>query len=363
VGDDAGGRYLLAALEAEGVDLSLTEALPGLTGRTFVKVRGGDRVFVGDDPGVQVPFHADLPRLSGGDWGLAHFSGFTSWDGGAQRCQPELADELGALTGTPLSVDFSDGEAGERLFAKVGSLLACSFFSRPAWTDREVESFITRSLRRTRGAVVVTRGVLGSAAGSSNSQVYRHGPASVPVIDTLGAGDAFIVTDKVALPHPAGVALDGAGGLLAVNATDRQVVRLDLKSKAIAPLVATNLEAPLGLARDAAGDLYVSDWGRTMCVKVFSPEGKFLRTVGKRGGRPWVGTYDVNGMLLPYGVAVDGQNRLWTVEFDGCPRRVSVWKTDGAFVREFVGAHSYAGTNCWINPNQPERAPLPERGV
>jgi len=192
LGDDAAGGYLRAALEAEGVDLSLVEVLPGATGRTFVEVRGGERVFVGDDPGVQVPFRADLSRLQGRDYALAHFSGFTSWDGGAQRCQPALVTELEALAEAPLSLDFSEGEEGETLFTEVGGLLTCAFFSRPELTDREVERFILSRLKQTRGFVVVTRGARGSAGGRRQEGVIFQAAEQVPVVDTLGAGDAFI---------------------------------------------------------------------------------------------------------------------------------------------------------------------------
>jgi len=112
----------------------------------------------------------------------------------------------------------------------------------------------------------------------------------------------------------------------------------------------------MDLALDRTGNIYVSDWGRAMCVKVFSPEGKLVRTIGKVGGRPWIGAYDHNGMLLPNGIAMDRKDRLWVVEFDPCPRRTSVWKSTGQFEREFISAYSYAGTNCWISPSNPRRA-------
>ncbi len=206
VGDDALGRYLLAALAEEGVDLSLVETLPGRTGRTFVEIHGGERVFVGEDPGVQVPFHADLGPLGAGEYGLAHFSAFTSWEGGAQRCEPELAGELRTLKQTSLSVDFSDGETGESLFAEVGGLLASSFFSRPELTDDEVESFIRRCASRTPGAVIVTRGARGSAAGRSRGRVHLQPAPPVTVVDTLGAGDAFIAGFLAATARREGLA-------------------------------------------------------------------------------------------------------------------------------------------------------------
>jgi len=161
--------------------------------------------------------------------------------------------------------------------------------------------------------------------------------------------------------RPAGVALDGKGHLFVVAAEDRQVLRIDLKTRKAVPAVTKGLDAPIGLAIDREGNLYVSDQGRAMCVKVFSPRTgsstyRLARTVGKPGGRPWVGAYDPGGMLLPYGVALDGRGRLWVAEFDGCPRRISVWNENGRLEREFCDAHDYAGMGMWIDPLEPTRA-------
>ena len=164
------------------------------------------------------------------------------------------------------------------------------------------------------------------------------------------------VTGRFRVKRPAGVALDGNGGLLVVSAADRQVVRVDLSSGRATVVVKQGLDAPIGLAHDNRGRLYVSDQGKAMCVKVFRPDGTRERVVGKPGGRPWVGRYDRDGMLLPYGVTVDARGWLWVVTIDGSPRRVSVWDAKGALAKEFVDAHFYGGMCMWIDPVEPTRA-------
>ena len=98
---------------------------------------------------------------------------------------------------------------------------------------------------------------------------------------------------------------------------EKQVVVVDQEANTTRTLIRAQegaLQAPMSLAADDQGNIYVSDWGREMCVKVYSSDGNYLRQVGKRGGRPWVGTWDPHGMLLPNGLAVDRRGRLWVAE-------------------------------------------------
>jgi hypothetical protein len=67
--------------------------------------------------------------------------------------------------------------------------------------------------------------------------------------------------------------------------------------------------------------------------KVFDPRGRLLRTIGKAGG-PQIGRYDEKRMAHPCGLAVDAGGRLWVAEVD-VPRRISLWDSDGAFVKAF----------------------------
>ena len=48
-------------------------------------------------------------------------------------------------------------------------------------------------------------------------------------------------------------------------------------------LVASGLDDPCGITLDAQGNVYVSDRGTSHQVKVFSPDGKFVRAIGHPG--------------------------------------------------------------------------------
>jgi len=158
------------------------------------------------------------------------------------------------------------------------------------------------------------------------------------------------------LAKPGGLAFSPSGQLYAVSGNS--IVRVDTSGGALSPVVTTGLEAPVGVAVDAGGSVFISDWGAAQCVKVFSADGHLLRTIGRPGGRAWVGAYDPNAMLLPRGIAVDRQGRLWVAEDDDHPSRVSVWDAaTGKLMKEFIGGTIYGGVaGGIIDPKEPNRA-------
>ena len=156
--------------------------------------------------------------------------------------------------------------------------------------------------------------------------------------------------------QPAGLAFSKEGKLFAISG--QTVVQLNLADGKATPVVTSGLEAPVALALDGSGALYVADWGAAQCVKVFNAAGKQVRTIGKPGGRAWVGAYDPNGMLLPRGLAIDKSGKLWVAEDENSPRRISVWNAkSGAFEKELIGGTTYGATHGGlIDPSDPSRA-------
>jgi hypothetical protein len=162
--------------------------------------------------------------------------------------------------------------------------------------------------------------------------------------------------DEIHVDSPVGLAPLDDHTILAVSG--KRVVKVDVHSKAVAPLITSNLVAPHSVVTDKAGNIYVSDWATSFQVKVFSPAGKFLHAVGKEGGRPWVGKWDSSGMLLPRGIAVTDAGKLWVAEDDGSPKRISVWDArGGALLKDYIGPAPYGGgTLFWMDPGDPTLA-------
>jgi hypothetical protein len=155
----------------------------------------------------------------------------------------------------------------------------------------------------------------------------------------------------IPLKAPVGLCRFDDHTLLAVS--NGAVVRVRLDDGAVTPLITAGLSAPDNITLDKQGTIYVSDWGTSFQVKAFDVEGKFLRAIGKEGGRPWVGAWDPNGMLVPRGMAVTDKGELYVTEDDGTPPRISVWNAaSGTFVRDYLGPGLYGGgTFFWIDPH------------
>ncbi|MGB8355510.1 MAG: hypothetical protein WCD79_16550 [Chthoniobacteraceae bacterium] len=124
-------------------------------------------------------------------------------------------------------------------------------------------------------------------------------------------------TRTIACPRPRSLALDAQGNLYAVSyGTDQpaQIVRFKGTQGSPSPVITTGLEAPVGVTVDASGQITVTDEGASQQIKTFSPDGKLVRTLGKKGGRPWAGAYDPEAYRDPSGIVADKQGGLVVAE-------------------------------------------------
>ena len=149
------------------------------------------------------------------------------------------------------------------------------------------------------------------------------------------------------IDDPRGVAFDIDGSLLVLAGKQLQRYAAPAMVQPIMlgtpkVVIADGLEDPQHVTTDTTGNLFISDRGNSHQVKVFSPEGKFLRAIGNAGA-PKAGPYDVNHMNNPNGITIDEKNQLWVAETDFQPKRVSVWTLDGKLLRAWYGPAEYGG--------------------
>ena len=184
------------------------------------------------------------------------------------------------------------------------------------------------------------------------------------VFASFGGTNAVAVMDAatgkvlkmLVVPNPGAIAASSADQVYVVSG-GRQVLAVDVNSGAATPVVDAALEGDgwvCAMARDRAGTFYLGVRKGTQQVLVYSAQGKLVRAIGRKGGRPLLGLWQPDGMLEISGLAVDASNKLWVAEDDGTPRRVSVWNTGtGAFEKEFFGASGYGAGGGAINPVDP----------
>jgi hypothetical protein len=161
---------------------------------------------------------------------------------------------------------------------------------------------------------------------------------------------------EATIRSPRGLQCDARGRLYVI--TGKRIRRFEMSAKPPflingTTIVASELESPRRIALDAAGNLYVSEGGRSHQVKVFRPDGTLLRKIGRPGG-PQVGRYDERRMSDPSGMTIDRKGRLWVAEAETYPKRLSLWKTDGTFLRAWYGPPKYGGGGS-LDPKDPSR--------
>lgn len=207
VGDDVAGRHVQGALRAEGVRLDRLRVLPGPNAYAEVALVDGNREFVGGQAGVSAL------RLDDDD--LAFLSTFDLVHSSESSY---LEDQLPLLAGVArLSFDFSvrrDPAYIEPLLPQVD----VAEFSLSDLDDRDAERWLVHVHEQGPELVLATRGAA-DALLFDGSRLWRQPSPPADLIDTLGAGDAFIARFLVGLlrDEPFGVSLSAAARAASVT--------------------------------------------------------------------------------------------------------------------------------------------------
>ncbi|MGW0133524.1 PfkB family carbohydrate kinase [Streptomyces sp. NPDC003299] len=197
-GDDDLGSRLRAAVAAQGVTADHSVVRHGATSVSTLRVRDGDRVFLGYDPGgeaVHAPLRLTPDLLAyAASFNLVHSSVYS----GTEAELPLLA-----TAGPLLSFDFSDEEEFrtpaylDRVCPHVDlALLSCSHLD-----EATTRALLAEAVERGAGMALATRGLHGAIAYDGRTTAAAPARAADPgsVSDTMGCGDAFLAGFAVSL--------------------------------------------------------------------------------------------------------------------------------------------------------------------
>lgn len=155
--------------------------------------------------------------------------------------------------------------------------------------------------------------------------------------------------------------LDGASGALVRELTADYPAGLAFRSNGELVIISTNqplygVARPLAVACDARDRIYVAD-GAEQNVKVFTPDGNRVATIGEAGGHP-PGKWNAQQMQNPVALAIDeraqGAPHLWIAEANFSPKRVSVWDTaTGKLVKDYIGTTRYMAAGGAMSDDDP----------
>lgn len=180
-GEDDYGRQMVDALRGEDLDLSHFHTAPGLTAVTYMELEGNERIHGEYAEGVletmvfskdDLDFAARHTLVHSAFWGKAH---------------EHLAD-LHAH-GAVVSFDYAT-KMDDALVPQTLPWVDYAFFSMRC-TPEEAQAPLRRLHGLGAGVVVATLGEQGSVA-FDGKDFYTFGIDPVEVVNTVGAGDAFI---------------------------------------------------------------------------------------------------------------------------------------------------------------------------
>jgi sugar lactone lactonase YvrE len=136
--------------------------------------------------------------------------------------------------------------------------------------------------------------------------------------------------------RPFGLAIDGGGNAWVTSNGNNSVVGIDPQGKVIGSPIAVGV-APLGVAVDSQGNVWTANSGvvKLPCTDqggLMPPSTRpEITEIDRSGGGTTARPFTGGGLTVPWGVAVDGNDNIWVVNFAG--RRLS----------EFCGART---ENC-----------------
>jgi ribokinase len=188
VGSDANGARAIAALEAEGIDVTHVRQVAGeATGVAFIAVgpRGENQIVVAPGANAEVQLDdADRRLIAEADAVLASL----------EIPMPAVVDALRAAhaAGVPSILNPAPAHALPAEVLALGPILTPNEHELVvAIGNDQTDSALDELAARHAGPIVVTQGAAGALLADGTRRVHFEGLAPDRVVDTTGAGDTF----------------------------------------------------------------------------------------------------------------------------------------------------------------------------
>jgi len=202
VGTDPAGSAVLEALRAENVDLSRTRIVEGRNAHAEVHLVDGNRVFGRSDDGISRFRLTAADLAAAGSYDIVHTG----------ECSM-LEEQLPRLRAASRLLSFDFSERPWDYIQQHAPYAHLAIVSAPVGDPAGAREQATRLRQLGPSVVAVTLGARGAAVLDDSGWSISHPPGTEGgVVDTLGAGDAFIARFLVGLAagEPVQVRLDAA---------------------------------------------------------------------------------------------------------------------------------------------------------
>ncbi len=187
-GTDATVPAIQSVLREEHVDFSRCRVEEGENGNSYVKVVQGERVFTGHNNGGVTGSHP--VQLNRED--LDYIRGFDVVTSSLYGRIPLAELQKLQETGVPFAYDFSTLKDFMAM-QKILPLLEFGFFSCSDLSEEETVDFLWNVRQSGCRICIGTRGENGALL-FDGKQLYRQKAIPINVVDTMGAGDAFLAS-------------------------------------------------------------------------------------------------------------------------------------------------------------------------
>ena len=289
--------------------------------------------------------------------GWAANGGTVPWDSadGAGNWGGDHGVPVAVVTeGEQVFLAWSGAEAGK-------AVLGCDLEGKPKWGNNRAGIAGATGLAVNAGVLYVLGGSAGVDSEGGNIYKLNTKDGSYVAWEGSESADAKVkalwAADAAAKPEKADRIFFKGGKLWLAFHKDEFAAEVNPKTGKLVQTQATpgtkdrkevvEFAAADGLTYSASGDP-----DHQVLVRKGS---ETVLTIGRKGGRALLGPWQADGLRSIKSMAVDAAGKLWVVESDSTPKRISVWdpKT-GKLLNELFGPSSYGALGGAICPKDPD---------